>query len=115
MATTMISSTRLAQRTAPPTAAPRPALRAAQLARPAALRQVLVRAEPKSAVETAIENAKNTCESGSVGECAAAWDEVEELSASAADKKTAGASKMDPLEAYCEDNPETDECRVYED
>ena len=47
MATTMLSSTRLAQRTATPTAAPRPALRAAQLTRPAALRQVLVRADPK--------------------------------------------------------------------
>ncbi|CAK0779751.1 hypothetical protein CVIRNUC_004842 [Coccomyxa viridis] len=23
--------------------------------------------------------------------------------------------KKDPLEEYCEDNPETDECRVYED
>ncbi|KAK9863317.1 hypothetical protein WJX84_004916 [Apatococcus fuscideae] len=115
MASTMLSSTRLAQRTGPCTAAPRPALRAVQVTRPAALRQVIARAEPKSAVETAIENAKNTCESGSVGECAAAWDEVEELSASAADKKTASESKMDPLERYCEDNPETDECRVYED
>jgi hypothetical protein len=23
--------------------------------------------------------------------------------------------KQDPLEYYCQDNPETDECRVYED
>ena len=30
----------------------------------------------KSAVETAIDNAKEQCESGSTGECAAAWDEV---------------------------------------
>ena len=108
MASTMLSSTRLAQRTGPCTAAPRPALRAVQVTRPAALRQVIARAEPKvcsratssavaalsqalplqgpfltvvafvwqSAVETAIENAKNTCESGSVGECAADWDEM---------------------------------------
>ena len=30
----------------------------------------------KSAVETAIDNAKERCESGTTGECAAAWDEV---------------------------------------
>ena len=30
----------------------------------------------KSAVEKAIENAKETCEQGNVGACAAAWDEV---------------------------------------
>ncbi len=30
----------------------------------------------KSAVETAIDNAKESCESGTTGECAAAWDEV---------------------------------------
>ncbi|KAK9812842.1 hypothetical protein WJX72_004614 [[Myrmecia] bisecta] len=79
--------------------------------------RVIRRADPKgdkSAVETAIESAKETCEQGTTGECAAAWDEVEELSASAADKKAAAASS-DPLEQYCDDNPEADECRVYED
>ncbi|DBA87928.1 TPA: CP12 domain [Trebouxia sp. C0004] len=70
--------------------------------------------EQKSAIETAIESAKETCESGSAGACATAWDEVEELSASAADKKQA-KSTSDPLEQYCDDNPEADECRVYED
>ena len=35
---------------------------------------------------------------------------VEELSASAADKKQA-KSTADPLETYCDDNPEADECR----
>ena len=32
--------------------------------------------DAKSAVETAIEGAKESCESGTTGECAAAWDEV---------------------------------------
>lgn len=32
--------------------------------------------ESKSAIETAIESAKETCESGSAGACATAWDEV---------------------------------------
>jgi CP12 domain len=81
--------------------------------------RVLVRASPaqtseKSPVETAIDNAKETCESGSTGECAAAWDEVEELSADVAHKKLNKGSS-DPLEQYCDENPEADECRVYED
>ena len=103
--------------------------------------------EQKSAIETAIDSAKETCESGSAGACATAWDEVcslssqantlklhfcsssvlqivvphysscscctvqvEELSASAADKKQA-KSTSDPLDQYCDDNPEADECR----
>ncbi|GMH27999.1 hypothetical protein Nepgr_029842 [Nepenthes gracilis] len=47
------------------------------------------------------------------GECVAAWDEVEELSAAASharDKK-----EPDPLETYCKDNPGSEECRTYED
>jgi hypothetical protein len=43
-----------------------------------------------------------------------AWDNVEELSAAAAHKKVAYASdpvNSDPLEAFCEDNPDADECR----
>ncbi|CAN8280603.1 unnamed protein product [Cochlearia groenlandica] len=48
-------------------------------------------------------------------ECVAAWDEVEELSAAASharDKKKAAGS--DSLEEYCKDNPETNECRTYD-
>lgn len=33
-------------------------------------------AEEKSAIETAIDAAKETCESGTAGACATAWDEV---------------------------------------
>jgi hypothetical protein len=44
-------------------------------------------------------------------ECATAWDEVESASAEKAKNK----GKGDPLEEYCEDNPEADECRVYKD
>ncbi|EOA28136.1 hypothetical protein CARUB_v10024325mg [Capsella rubella] len=67
-------------------------------------------------VEKSIQEAKETCADDPVsGECVAAWDEVEELSAAASharDKKKAGVS--DPLEEYCNDNPETDECRTYD-
>ncbi len=47
-------------------------------------------------------------------ECAAAWDAVEELQAEAAHQQQANPVKND-FEKYCEDNPDADECRVYED
>ncbi|KAJ8748274.1 hypothetical protein K2173_000846 [Erythroxylum novogranatense] len=65
-------------------------------------------------VEKSIKEAEEACaENPASGECVAAWDEVEELSAAASherDKKKGS----DPLEDYCEDNPETDECRTYD-
>ncbi|KAE9611857.1 hypothetical protein Lalb_Chr06g0166871 [Lupinus albus] len=78
---------------------------------------ILVRAAPDSIsekVEESIKNAEEACSGDPVsGECVAAWDEVEELSAAASharDKKKG----TDPLDAYCKDNPETDECRTYD-
>ncbi|XAR58376.1 hypothetical protein NMG60_11013758 [Bertholletia excelsa] len=66
-------------------------------------------------VADSIKNAEELCsDSPASGECAAAWDEVEELSAAASharDKK----KDYDPLETFCKDNPETEECRTYED
>ena len=62
-----------------------------------------------------IAEAKEVCDSGSTGECAAAWDEVEEISAEAAHAKLRAKESSDPLDAFCAENPETDECRVYED
>ena len=42
-----------------------------------AARRVVVRADPsKTPLEAAIEEAKDTCESGTSGECAVAWDTV---------------------------------------
>ncbi len=50
-------------------------------------------------METAIDNAKETCEGGSTGECANAWDDVEEISAALSDKRTSAQSnKKDVLE-----------------
>ncbi|CAN1762682.1 Calvin cycle protein CP12-2, chloroplastic [Linum perenne] len=76
-----------------------------------------VRAVPdkiEEKIEESIKAAEETCgEDPASGECVAAWDEVEELSAAASharDKKKGS----DPLEAYCQDNPETDECRTYD-
>lgn len=46
-------------------------------------------------------------------EAALAWDIVEELEAEASHMK-AKKGNPDPLEEYCEDSPEADECRVYD-
>lgn len=46
-------------------------------------------------------------------EAAMAWDVVEELEAKASHLK-ADKPSSDPLDKFCEDAPEADECRVYE-
>lgn len=46
-------------------------------------------------------------------EAALAWDVVEELEAEASHMKT-NAGTTDPLDKYCADEPEADECRVYD-
>ncbi|KAK9918135.1 hypothetical protein WJX75_001508 [Coccomyxa subellipsoidea] len=82
-------------------------------------RSVLTRAEPSAAektlseLERAISEARKQCDEATAGECAAAWDTVEELSAAISHKKA--QAKADPLEEFCDDNPDADECRVYED
>ena len=40
--------------------------------------------------------------------------QVEEISAAESHKK-ANEKAVDPLEKFCGDNPDADECRVYED
>ncbi|XP_057482825.1 calvin cycle protein CP12-1, chloroplastic-like [Actinidia eriantha] len=66
-------------------------------------------------VAESIKNAKETCsDDPASGECVAAWDEVEELSAAASharDRK----KDSDPLETFCKDNMDDEECRTYED
>ena len=65
-------------------------------------------------VEESVKKAEQTCSDDPVGgECVLAWDEVEELSVAASrarDKKKAS----EPLENYCKDNPEVDECHSYD-
>lgn len=61
-----------------------------------------------------IKEAQEACsEDSASGECAAAWDEVEELSAAASHARDK-LKESDPLENYCKENPETDECRTYD-
>ncbi|MDH6060263.1 Calvin cycle protein CP12 [Chrysosporum bergii ANA360D] len=66
-------------------------------------------------IETEIEQARAVCDiSGSnSAECAAAWDAVEELQAEASHQRN--KKPKNSLEQYCDDNPEADECRLYDD
>lgn len=69
----------------------------------------------KDEIAKEIENAKNVCGTDSnSGECAAAWDAVEELQAEAAHQRQQHPKK-NSLQQYCDDNPDAAECRVYED
>ena len=67
-------------------------------------------------IQKEIKEAREVCSSdgSSSGECAAAWDAVEELQAEASHQKEKETKKTS-LEQYCEDNPEAAECRLYED
>lgn len=47
-------------------------------------------------------------------ECAAAWDAVEELQAEASHQRSKKPKKTS-LEKYCDEHPEADECRVYDE
>ena len=67
-------------------------------------------------LDVAREEARAICaEKGATApECAAAWDEVEELQAASAHKR----QKQEPVsvfDSYCAENPDALECRIYED
>jgi hypothetical protein len=70
----------------------------------------------KEQIQQEIENAKNTCgtQGSDSGECAAAWDAVEELQAEASHQRQTHPKK-NSLQQYCDENPDAVECRVYED
>ncbi|KAK0576541.1 hypothetical protein LWI29_019260 [Acer saccharum] len=66
-------------------------------------------------IQQKVSEAKQVCEGDKTSdECKVAWDEVEEVSQAKADLMLK-LQKQDPLEFFCQDNPETDECRIYED
>ena len=64
-------------------------------------------------IQTEIENARAACDTGNSQDCAAAWDAVEELQAEASHQREQGSDQTS-LEAYCDTNPDADECRVYD-
>ncbi len=67
-------------------------------------------------IEAAREDARAICKAKgpTAPECAAAWDVVEELQAEAADQRREKKEKTS-FQVYCEENPNADECRIYED
>lgn len=70
----------------------------------------------KEKIQEELQSARDTCstEGGSSEACAAAWDAVEELQAEASHQRDTKPAKSN-FEKYCDDNPEADECRIYED
>lgn len=66
-------------------------------------------------IQAAIDEAHAICDQlgASSQECAVAWDVVEELQAESSHQKQTPAKT--PFQAYCEANPDADECRIYED
>ncbi|MBW4552186.1 MAG: Calvin cycle protein CP12 [Aphanocapsa sp. GSE-SYN-MK-11-07L] len=68
-------------------------------------------------IEQEREQARAVCDvkGGTSGECAAAWDAVEELQAEASHQRGDVENVKNSLEQYCDDNPEAVECRIYDD
>jgi poly(3-hydroxybutyrate) depolymerase len=68
-------------------------------------------------IEQELEQARAVCGTSGAqsGDCAAAWDAVEELQAEASHQRTKTEQKKTSLEKYCDDNPEAAECRIYDD
>ncbi|KAF8106874.1 hypothetical protein N665_0130s0046 [Sinapis alba] len=68
-------------------------------------------------IEEKVKEATEVCEGDERSEeCKVAWDEVEEVSQAKADLRIKlKLLNQDPLESFCQENPETDECRIYED
>jgi hypothetical protein len=66
-------------------------------------------------IEQEKEQARAICDTkgGASGECAAAWDAVEELQAEASDQRK--IKPKNSLQQYCDENPDAAECRVYEE
>ncbi|MBV9387886.1 MAG: hypothetical protein JOZ78_15795 [Chroococcidiopsidaceae cyanobacterium CP_BM_ER_R8_30] len=67
-------------------------------------------------IESERERARAVCDtSGSdSGDCAAAWDAVEELQAEASHQRAATQPKTS-LEKYCDENPSAAECLIYDE
>jgi hypothetical protein len=65
-------------------------------------------------IKTEIEAAREACAvDGDPEACAAAWDAVEELQAEASHQREKAPEKSS-FDQYCDDNPEADECRLYD-
>ncbi|NER00232.1 MAG: hypothetical protein F6K30_26625 [Cyanothece sp. SIO2G6] len=64
-------------------------------------------------LDAAISQAHEACNLDSRSpNCATAWDIVEELQSEISHRRQ--AKPMSAFERYCEDNPDADECRIYD-
>lgn len=66
-------------------------------------------------IEKERETAREVCDikGATSGECAAAWDAVEELQAEASHQRQ--VKPKSSFEKYCDDNPDAAECRIYDE
>jgi hypothetical protein len=66
-------------------------------------------------IENERQQAREACDinGGTSAECAAAWDAVEELQAEASHQRV--EPEPTPFVKYCDENPDAEECRIYED
>jgi hypothetical protein len=89
-------------------------LRTRKTTRVAALR--MANEKLNTQIQEAIKNAEDAAKKyGKASkEAKVAWDFVEELEAERS-HQAANKQSEDPLEKYCNEVPEADECRVYED
>ncbi|XP_022941081.1 calvin cycle protein CP12-3, chloroplastic [Cucurbita moschata] len=68
-------------------------------------------------IEKKVMEAKEVCkgdETSGSDECKVAWDQVEEVSQAKA-HLLRKLQTQDPLEYFCRDNPQLDECQIYEE
>lgn len=68
----------------------------------------------EQAIQEAIAQARSACESNgnASSNCAVAWDIVEELQAERSHRQV--KTTKNSLEAYCAQNPDAAECRIYD-
>lgn len=66
-------------------------------------------------IEKERDNARAVCDvnGSNSGECAAAWDVVEELQAEASHQREKTEPK-NSFQQYCDENPDAEECRIYD-
>lgn len=69
----------------------------------------------EQAIQEALTQARAACakQGATSSECAVAWDIVEELQAERSHQQVAKEHK-NAFMRYCDENPEADECRIYD-
>uniref|UniRef100_A0A803N6K4 CP12 domain-containing protein n=2 Tax=Chenopodium quinoa TaxID=63459 RepID=A0A803N6K4_CHEQI len=67
-------------------------------------------------IQKKIREAEEVCSQDKTSDgCKVAWDEVEEISAAKSHLRLQLMHSGDPLQSFCQEHPETEECRTYQD